>query len=74
MTVCFSAETNARNRWLRGYALLQIALIAGSALLPFRDLGVLTCQIAFALVLTESSLATVWLTLDRQCLWICRGY
>lgn len=63
MTVCFLAETNGRNRWLRGFALLQIALIAGSALLPFWDLGVCTCQIVFAVVLTESALATVWLTL-----------
>lgn len=42
---------------------MQIALIVGSALLPSQQLEWFTCQIMFAVVLTESGLATVWLTL-----------
>lgn len=49
--------------WLAGYVALQIGLIAVSALLPSRQIEYITCQLMFAVVLTESGLAGVWLAL-----------
>ncbi len=49
--------------WLVAFAITQVALLANSAFLPMRDMDYVVCQLLFALMLAESALAAMWLSL-----------